>query len=70
MNKPPDFKEFVTTELELRYSLEMTQAVIRSDAKVTDRDVAEFAAILGINRRYPVTQRWPHTWTCQHGEWK
>jgi hypothetical protein len=69
MNDQTDFQEWIATELEREYSLEMTRAMLRSDAVATDRDVTEFATILGIGRRYPVTRRWPHRWTCSRGVW-
>lgn len=69
MDDTNKLEEWITAELELRYALEMTKTMLRSGAVITDRDVVDFAAILGIGRKYPVTRRWPHTWTCRQGTW-
>lgn len=69
MNDTNELQEWISAELELGYSLEMTRAMLRSAAVITDCDVVEFATILGISRKYPVARRWPHRWVCHRGEW-
>lgn len=64
-----EFEQYLAGELDKAYALEMTRTALRSEAVATDPDVIEFAAILGIHRRYPVAQRWPHRWTCRRGIW-
>ena len=57
-----ELEQYLAGEIDKAYALEMTKAVLRSEAVATDRDVIEFAAVLGILPSL-VTRR------CRNGIW-